>query len=450
MASTLHIVGFDGAPIPSKIVREGRRWIVQTNRAESGRIAISWPVDGRGETLLISGTLRPQSQPYLLLNELARGTLNRLRNQVSLWQEGGLSLTTDTLDCIAEATSALSAAIIGNSDNDVHAQRALSCALHAMDRASRTFVQRVLPIRNEQPNLPRVVMSVRGDASRTDWPFIATSWDIAGAPREPSGGTQPPILVGPLVDASKDGLAQPLRELKTFEERRTTIVNQVRETLQPLPHCVQMVHVISGLNGTGHRWLSYPQQLQLTIDLMELMEDICPGSETMVSLDAPWAERLAWSVGGNSPLAIADALLRRGLNISTLGLDVNLDYWPDGSLPRDPLQWLDLVDVWAQLGLPLVLNICAPNGRPQPEILLDEVRAGARGSLSDKQLSQLLEVAIPLVAARPAVAGICWTQRNDGDDPRYPGGGLFTERGEPKSLFPFWQSWRRMIIDGSL
>ena len=57
----------------------------------------------------------------------------------------------------------------------------------------------------------------------------------------------------------------------------------------------------------------------------------------MVSFDFPWAERLASAVGGSHPLQIADSLLRQGTQISFLGIEVNLGYWPNGSMMRDPL-----------------------------------------------------------------------------------------------------------------
>ncbi|HMP80062.1 MAG TPA: hypothetical protein PKD54_11465, partial [Pirellulaceae bacterium] len=247
------------------------------------------------------------------------------------------------------------------------------------------------------------------------------------------------------IDASPEGLAEPFRQFSSFEERRSAILKFAGQLLRQLPTDVQMIHAISGLNGTGHRWMSYPQQLQLAVDLMELIDDACPGTESMISFDSPWAERLAWSVGGNSPLAIADTLLRRGLNITAFGLDIQLDYWPAGSLPRDPLQWLELVDLWAQLGLPLIINLCAPSPAPVRDDTSGDIAGPVRGSLSDDQLIQLLGIVLPLLVARPAVSGICWSHLRDGDDPRFPLAGMMDEHNRPKRLFEAWQQWRALV-----
>ena len=104
------------------------------------------------------------------------------------------------------------------------------------------------------------------------------------------------------------------------------------------------------MNGLGHRHLNYAQQLQLTVDMLNVVEELSIQIPTMVSFDFPWAERLAGAVGGIHPLQVADSLLRQGVRVSHIGLEINLDYGATGSAFRDPLQWIDLVDIWTQLG----------------------------------------------------------------------------------------------------
>ncbi len=119
--------------------------------------------------------------------------------------------------------------------------------------------------------------------------------------------------------------------LDDYLARRDTILADCRKQLEQLPETASLIHLVSGLNGIGHRHLSYPQQLQISIDLLQLVDESLIELPVMVSFDFPWAERLASSVGGVHPLQIADSLLRQGLRISFLGLDINLDYWPNGS-----------------------------------------------------------------------------------------------------------------------
>jgi hypothetical protein len=211
-----------------------------------------------------------------------------------------------------------------------------------------------------------------------------------------------------------------------------------------LPASVKMIHAASGLNGTGHRMLSYPQQLQATIDILQSIEDVETKLPTMVSFDCPWGERLAWSVGGVHPLQIADSLLRRGVNLTMLGLDIHLDYWPVGSLPRDPIQWIDLIATWSQLGLPLVICLRAPsNSSPKSvESPADASVNSSRGGLGDSARIELLETVIPMMLARPAVQGIVWQQTTDAEEPRYPDGGLFDKNLQPKPMLQMLQRIR--------
>ena len=196
------------------------------------------------------------------------------------------------------------------------------------------------------------------------------------------------------------------------------------------------IHIVSGLNGIGHRNLSYPQQLDITAALVRLVEDSFDEVPTMVSFDFPWAERLVGAVGGVHPLQVADSMLRQGLSVGFLGLDINLDYWPNGSMLRDPLQWIDLIDIWSQLGLPLILNLKIPTGLPDvSDVKADREINRTLSNLTDSSRIEFLETVLSVMIARPSVHGVIWSQWQDGDDRRYLGGGLIDENGNEKPIF---------------
>ncbi len=195
--------------------------------------------------------------------------------------------------------------------------------------------------------------------------------------------------------------------------------------------------MVSRLNGIGHRHLSYPQQLSVTVDMLRLIEESQTDLPTLISFDFPWAERLAGAVGGVHPLQIADSLMRQGLPISFLGLDINLDYWPNGSMIRDPLQWIDLVDVWAQLGLPLVICLRMPTGpgaKLTPEDSHHRPVNSSSSNLTDENRITFLKTVMPMMIARPSVHGMIWQQWSDTDDSRFPNSGLVDEQGAPKAI----------------
>ena len=229
-------------------------------------------------------------------------------------------------------------------------------------------------------------------------------------------------------------MAKNIIEQDDFFARRDSILNQCRKVVRQLNPSSSLLHVVSGLNGMGHRHLSYPQQTQITSDMLNLIDESQLEVPMMVSFDYPWAERLASAVGGAHPLQIADSLLRQGVPINFIGLDINLDYWPCGSVIRDPLQWIDMIDIWSQLGMPLILcfrmPINAETVGPNSGQLVNDVRS----NLSDEQRLKLLETLLPMLIARPGVHGFVWRQWDDADDERFPGGGLYSKDGQEKEV----------------
>ena len=448
-ASTMHVVGLDGIAWPCRIVKDDTHISLHRNRDESGKVFIAYPFCDRGELVVCTGTLPETTTPYPLTVELARGTANRLRNQLSIWQEGGLKITPKVEELTNRAVAQLGMALfeLDAKSAEQSAAESLEFCLSAIFEISRSFSEQIVPVRKSEVNIPKFWMGTRINAwDEKVAQTVGQMFDIIQFPN--SNDIRPEVLnaiVGPLLDASPDGLSKKLQEVDDFDGRRSVLMADVRERIGRLPSSVKLIHAAAGINGTGHRLLSYPQQLQATIDVLQTIEDVGSSLPTMVSFDCPWGERLAWSVGGVHPLQIADSLLRRGVNLTMLGLDIHLDYWPVGSLPRDPIQWIDLIDAWSQLGLPLVICLRTPSNSSSTivERLTDVPVNSARGGLSETARLELLETVIPMMLARPAVQGIIWMQTTDAEEPRYPGGGLLNAALEPKPILEMFQRIRK-------
>ena len=63
--------------------------------------------------------------------------------------------------------------------------------------------------------------------------------------------------------------------------------------------------------------------------------------------------------------------------------------------------------------------------------------------MTDDQRLSLLETVIPMLLARPAVQGILWQQARDGDDLRYPSGGLLDDQLHPKAPLKLLEKLRK-------
>ena len=71
--------------------------------SDSAIVQVPWWVEGHGLLALATGTLVEQSTPYVLPVELARGSVNQLRNQLSDWQMIGLVVPGEVTEKLTEA-----------------------------------------------------------------------------------------------------------------------------------------------------------------------------------------------------------------------------------------------------------------------------------------------------------------------------------------------------------
>jgi hypothetical protein len=441
-AKSIHVIGLDGIPWPCRVSENGKVLSILRNRDESGKVFIAYPFAEYGEFTIGTGTLCERSNPFPIMVELARGTLNRLRNQISIWGEGGLEIPEVINEKVSTAISWLSKAIMHEDDvkSDEDATKALQLAFEGVFALSEAFGQQISRIRIEHEGMPNFWTAFNACSTvkvKDESVDRLQSFDLIEVDKP--DGRLPNVdrnsIAGPMLDASVGGLDESIIGLDDFLSRRDHLLNRCRKTLESLPTSTSLIHVACGLNGMGHRHLSYPQQIEVTTELLRLIDRNAADVPTMVSFDFPWAERLASAVGGVHPLQIADSLLRQGEPISFIGLDVNLDYWPGGSVVRDPLQWVDMVDVWSQLGLPLVVCFRMPNGDHVPENAPDDRLVNdVRSNLNESQRTRLLQTVIPMLVARPTVHGFVWRQLSDSDDVRYPASGLVTNEGDAKPI----------------
>jgi hypothetical protein len=470
-ANSIHVIGLDGIPWPCRIAiadddlePQIRKLVsVSRNRDESGKLYVIYSLRERGEMLICTGTLPVREQPYELLTELARGTLNRLRNQISIWEEGGLEVSDAICKAVSASTRLLSKSILcfDSPTRDQTACQSIEITMDAIFELSQAFGSQISTFRREHEQMDSFWMANELGTGQEFEPSLAhVDFDLlevclnsddaeqaaklAGGRAEDLGKR---IIVGPWLDASVGGMRQHLIEIEDFHSRKLRLMTECRQQLEQIPSTTSMIHVVSGLNGIGHRHLSYPQQLQVTVDMLRLIEESRVELPTLISFDFPWAERLAGAVGGVHPLQIADSLMRQGLPISFLGLDINLDYWPNGSAVRDPLQWIDLIDIWAQLGLPLVICLRTPTGEEGHSSPIDVDRQinQLRSNLTDEDRVNFLDTVMPMMIARPTVHGLIWRQWSDHDDPRFPRGGLVDAEGAPKPISRVIRNMRTVI-----
>ena len=86
----VYMCGADELPWFGRAYMSGNQLIVERAESDSGSVYVPWRIDGHGVLLVATSTLMERERPYQLEVELARGTINRLRNQLAQWEALGL------------------------------------------------------------------------------------------------------------------------------------------------------------------------------------------------------------------------------------------------------------------------------------------------------------------------------------------------------------------------
>lgn len=467
------IIGLEGIPWPGKTILQDRTLVVSRNTNLSGRLLIPFETAQHGELAICTGTLPEKETEYLLDVELARGCLSRLRNQVSIWREGGLKISPDFDTGLDDLVEKFASAVFMQdvSERVQLCEQVMDESVNLMFEITNEFSRQIAAIHSTQPkNVPVIAGSVfDGHSTRavkqrlTDLSIQRMAQPVRAEPVDDAGEfdfsatngvidwlSEPTAssvrIVGPLLQFDNMSLPGWMPEEASFEERLDAAKSVCRRLGAEYQRRIKILHVTSGLSGVGHQHFNYPQQLQMTLEMLETLDQAMPNTSMMVSFDQPWGERLSMATGGVQAMEIADALLRYGARISAFGLEFNLDYWPQGTLMRDPLQWVDLIDRWSQFGLPLAIYLTAPTG---------DIRSASggrfaktiRGSTDGGHHLQYLTTVFNFLIRRPSVNVVAWRRSMDQDNHRFPLSGLLNEQGDQKEVMQWFGRLVQEVAD---
>jgi hypothetical protein len=457
-----YLASIDGVPWECTNSLDGGLLSIERDTRESGNLYFCWNVPGRGQVMLSSGSLMEREKPYHLPVELARGTINRLRNQAAAWLAAGMIIPAkfDQLNTKAAATFA-KAAICQDEPGRAgeQADEAIRTALEAADFLVSEYAQQVLALRRrEQPTLTTLLagrldglpQGAAADAFLAafntavlvpSWPDMGTSsgeckWDDLDAQVQWCRDHGLRICMGPLIQFDRGSLPDWLYLWEgEYDEISDSVTKFADAVVRRYSGKVHLWNCAGRMNVPGALDLSEEQRLKLTVDMLELTRSLDPRTPAIVSFDQPWAEYIAAEDQELTPLHFADTLTRSDLGLAGVGLEINLGYAPHGTLPRDLLEINHQIDRWGQLGLPLVVFVTAPSGEAKDPLARTAAQAlpslHGRG-LSPQSQAQLVSVLIPLLIARQPVQAVVWNQWRDDLPHDFPHGGLYDAMGQSK------------------
>jgi len=469
-----YVVGHDRVPWPcqSKFVDQ----VVHLRRPveDSGNFQIPWIVEGFGELMLTTATLREREQPYNLIVELARGKLNQVRNQIADWQAIGLSVPERLSSKVRESLQTFSQAATNQDKPELcleMAEKALVAGLDAANLLASCYADQALAARHRQdPQLSTLLGASLGPSLLDEftarqfktsfnaaqipfnWQQIEANegvynWDLSDQQIEWCQANKLAIAGGPLLNLEEQGLPA---WLKLWTEDFATLMNFVSDFVETVVARyrgrVQIWECAGRANVSDVLGLSEEQRLRLTVRAIETVKQVDPDAQCLIRIDQPWAEYMRESQWDLSPIHFADALVRADLGLSGVNLEINVGFQPNGSVLRDQLEFSRLLDLWTYLGLPLYVTLTFPTSTDEDKSAFGRGRPVASGNQNvwtPTVQRTWIEKLIPLFLAKRVVHGIFWNQLSDAVPHEFPHGGLFNAEGRPKPALATLASMRK-------
>jgi hypothetical protein len=454
--------GPDNMPWPTEQRLTPDRLSLQRLIDESGHLVAPWDVEGFGRLCGTSATLMEREPPYHLLVELARGKVNQVRGQAADWRAAGLQIVPALQQRIHDASLSFGRAVTADNgaDPSADAGAALRTAYQAADELVRTYWQQVFQIRHQrQPRLDTVLSCGLGAAVPAGPPAAALaaacngvslslSWHVVEA-EEGAYNWAPydallqwaeeqhlAVSAGPLIDFTSSKLPPWLWLWERDVSGLATFMNRfVEAAVRRYRGRVRRWQLTNAANCSTVLRLGEDQLLSLTYRLAETARAVDPALEIVVGVAQPWGEYMTLADRTHSPFIFADTLIRSGLSVASLDLEIVMGVAPRGSYCRDLLEVSRLLDFYALLGVPLSVTLGypaaeGPDPDADPDMRLDAGR-WREGFMPETQAGWA-DAFAAVAACKPFVQGVRWTHFSDAEPHLFPHCGLVDCQGQPR------------------
>ena len=435
-----YVTGWDASPLPSTMDAVGEELHVACETPHSLHLHVPWPTAKYGELALQTGTLVPQEGPYTLSTEIARGTLHRARNFSAEFEQSGFAAVPGVQKDLAHASEQLGAAIFGTdpADAGAAANETIARALDVNERLSRALAgllgddvttRAAMPMGLgavlDHPQLPPAAEERFRAAFSTvmvpmPWAELEPEpeqfqWQRLDAQMKWARTHGLRVVSGPLIASNARHL--PAWMLAQDVDIRVVMQRFVDQLTARYGAQVHSWFAAAGMNLDRGFGLDDKTRLQLTAVAVETLRRAIGKAPIVVSVDQPWGEYLAEHPRDISQLGFADALIRADLGVTTVGLELNVGYWPGGTTPREPSEVLRKINEFAALGVPVLVLLSLPTAGNRPprvdETLHGELRPVEGAPTGNEWQVRFVQNLVPLLLAHGAVQGVIWNQWDD-------------------------------------
>lgn len=385
--------GYDGSPVPVKRHQANGRLTLTRAENESVLAAAPWPGSDGFERVVTSGTLRLARDPYPLLTELGRGAVNRVRSLVAMFHSVGLPVPQSLLDAVGRVSKQFGRVALKSETDTVAACEVIDAACELADNcASRLTEYRLQARLNMDGPLPtrlgcRLARPLPPDQAALfvdtfhavrivpQWRQIepresAFDWSVLDPLVEWATAAGLEVSIGPLIDLADgpfpDWLAASYGDLPNLAAYVSDFVGTV---VQRYRREVRQWQAFAGFNHADALGLSEDDRIRLAARVLESVTDADPKGERTFAVSQPWGEYLSSEDHTYAPLVFADTLLRAGFQVAAIDLEVLSGAGRRSGYGRDPLDVLQLFELFGQLGLPMDVTLASPVPSFLPTVL---------------------------------------------------------------------------------
>lgn len=464
--------GPDNMPWPTEVRIEPGRLSLDRDVDESGCLVVPWNVNGFGRLMGTSGTLVERTQPYNFQIELARGKINQLRCQSADWQAGGLQVSPELLQSIRTASLAFGKAVTQPLSHEVErlAQAALVEGYQTADQLVKLYVDQMFHARHQRhPRLDTTLgCSLGGTALTKDqaetliqtcnsvslrfsWNEVQQEenrfcWETYDALLEWAQEQGLIVTGGPLIDFSAAQLPDWLwKKERNKSNLATLLCNYVEEAVRRYQGRIRVWQLTTASNCAAVLSLSEDELLWLTVQLAESARQVDTNLALVVGISQPWGDYMAVEDRTHSPFIFADTLIRSGLNLGALDLELVMGVTPRGSYCRDLLDTSRMLDLYTLLGVPLRVTLAYPSADASDPNTSEAITVAAGSwhkSFSGEEQAFWATHFAALAMCKPSVRGILWPQLSDAIPHQFPHCGLFDAQNRPKPVLQHLQELR--------
>jgi GH35 family endo-1,4-beta-xylanase len=456
-----YVSGLDARVYPTRVEVDGDTIVCRRQSSDSGRLNIAWPVPGFGRPVVATSSLVEREEVYLLPLELARGKISQVRDQVGAWQIAGMAIPEELVPVHREAHQLFARAAASQQDVDqaaALAQEALVKACVAAELLTLSYTTQRLAVRrrtaagillgcNPGPIVPegeldeRFCETFNAAAVPINWKQIEPNegeyhWELNDAQVEWCRQNRLFLAGGPLLDFSPDGLPGWLWNWENdFFNLQSFVCDFVETAVSRYIGRIRHWEVAARANTGGGLALSEEHRLMLVARALEIARQVDNEIQLTIRIDQPWGDYQARGQHQLSPLQFVDALVRSGVGLSAVNLEIAVGYRPCGSASRDLLEFSRLIDLWSMLGIPLHVTLACPSSAepdPQSNSDLEVDPSQWKSDWSEAAQAAWIHEHVPLLMAKQSVVGIFWSHFSDALPHDFPHAGLLRADETPK------------------